>query len=139
MKFFTSKMASLTFFVGCDASVLLDAYETQSSDKEASPNLSLRGLDVIAIIKSKLEDICLGAIKCRDESAEMKLFTSKMASLAFFVVILSIYIVEIDKGTKGNGSASKGAMQLFNSRGCDADEGIVVVFLLRRPYHDLNE
>lgn len=32
----------------------------------------------------------------------MKLVTSKMASLAFFVVILSIYIVEIDKGTKGS-------------------------------------
>ncbi|KAF3591562.1 hypothetical protein DY000_02027678 [Brassica cretica] len=64
MKFFTSKMASLAFFVGCDASVLLDAYESQSSEIEASPNLSLRGLDIIAIIKSKLEDICPGAVSC---------------------------------------------------------------------------
>ncbi|KAF3487774.1 hypothetical protein F2Q69_00057776 [Brassica cretica] len=46
----------------------------------------------------------------------MKLFTSKMASLAFFVVILSIYIVEIDKGTKGsaeNDFISKNSMYMF--------------------------
>ncbi|KAF2554397.1 hypothetical protein F2Q68_00037665 [Brassica cretica] len=48
----------------------------------------------------------------------MKLFTSKMASLAFFVVILSIYIVEIDKGTKSsaeNDFISKNSMYMFGT------------------------
>ncbi|KAJ0262957.1 hypothetical protein HA466_0034060 [Hirschfeldia incana] len=67
------------FIEGCDASVLLDADETQSSEKEASPNLSLRGLDVIDLIKSKLEDICPGIVSCSDTLA---LATKEAVSLA---------------------------------------------------------
>ncbi|CAH8355698.1 unnamed protein product [Eruca vesicaria subsp. sativa] len=54
------------FIEGCDASVLLDADESQSSEKEAPPNLSLKALDVIASIKSELEGTCPGVVSCAD-------------------------------------------------------------------------
>lgn len=51
---------------GCDASVLVDADESHTSEKEASPNLTLRGFEVIDAIKSDLENICPGIVSCSD-------------------------------------------------------------------------
>lgn len=67
------------FIEGCDASVLLDADESQTSEKEAPPNLSLKGLDVIAFIKSELENTCPGVVSCADTLA---LATKEAVSLA---------------------------------------------------------
>ncbi|CAH8384764.1 unnamed protein product [Eruca vesicaria subsp. sativa] len=50
----------------CDASVLLDADESLTSDKEAPPNQSLKGSDVIESIKSELESVCPGVVSCAD-------------------------------------------------------------------------
>ncbi|KAF8376843.1 hypothetical protein HHK36_031484 [Tetracentron sinense] len=44
--------------VGCDASVLLDSKGENVAEKEASPNLSLRGFEVIDEIKMELEKQC---------------------------------------------------------------------------------
>ncbi|EOA15534.1 hypothetical protein CARUB_v10004951mg [Capsella rubella] len=54
------------FIGGCDASVLLDSDKSFLSEKEAAPNLSLKGFDVIDSIKSELEEVCPGVVSCAD-------------------------------------------------------------------------
>lgn len=51
---------------GCDASVLLDASAEIDSEKESPPNQSLKGFDIIDIIKSQLEKECPGTVSCAD-------------------------------------------------------------------------
>lgn len=51
---------------GCDASVLLDSTNGSVAEKQAMPNLSLEGFDVIDEIKTKLEEECSGTISCAD-------------------------------------------------------------------------
>ncbi|KAK9281275.1 hypothetical protein L1049_004172 [Liquidambar formosana] len=54
------------FVEGCDASVLLDATDEIDSEKEAPPNETLKGFDVIDIIKSELEEACPRLVSCAD-------------------------------------------------------------------------
>eukprot|EP01018_Ginkgo_biloba_P004299 Gb_06667 [translate_table: standard] len=48
---------------GCDASVLL---EGSSTEKTAAPNQGLRGFEVIADAKARLEAVCPGVVSCAD-------------------------------------------------------------------------
>uniref|UniRef100_A0A3Q7EGN4 peroxidase n=1 Tax=Solanum lycopersicum TaxID=4081 RepID=A0A3Q7EGN4_SOLLC len=54
------------FLRGCDESVLLDTEGTEQSEKEAVPNLSLGGFDVIDDIKKQVEAKCPGIVSCAD-------------------------------------------------------------------------
>ncbi|KAH7565212.1 hypothetical protein ACOSP7_020541 [Xanthoceras sorbifolium] len=54
------------FIEGCDASVLLDAFEGTDSEKDSPPNESLKGFDLIDIIKEELEQVCPGVVSCAD-------------------------------------------------------------------------
>ncbi|XP_006656132.1 peroxidase P7-like [Oryza brachyantha] len=54
------------FVNGCDASVLLDATGSMESEKDAEPNASLFGFNVIDDIKSELEKSCPATVSCAD-------------------------------------------------------------------------
>ncbi|THF99357.1 hypothetical protein TEA_007677 [Camellia sinensis var. sinensis] len=55
------------YYVGCDASVLLDDTPNFVGEKTAAPNLnSLRGFEMIDAIKSDLESVCPETVSCAD-------------------------------------------------------------------------
>ncbi|KAJ0983330.1 hypothetical protein J5N97_011585 [Dioscorea zingiberensis] len=51
---------------GCDASILIDSTDDNVAEKEAPPNLTLRGFEVIDDIKASLEKQCKGVVSCAD-------------------------------------------------------------------------
>lgn len=53
-------------FQGCDASVLLNSTASNTAERDAIPNLSLAGFDVIDDIKSELEAKCPKTVSCAD-------------------------------------------------------------------------
>jgi peroxidase len=53
------------FVRGCEGSVLLNS-STKQAEKDAPPNLSLRGYEVIDRVKTALEKACPGIVSCAD-------------------------------------------------------------------------
>jgi peroxidase len=51
---------------GCDGSVLLDSTTNNTAEKDAPPNTSLRGFEVIDNAKARLEEACFGVVSCAD-------------------------------------------------------------------------
>ncbi|XP_057771921.1 peroxidase 24-like [Salvia miltiorrhiza] len=54
------------FVRGCDASILLNTVGANQSEKDARPNLSLGGFEVIDEIKIQIEKICPQKVSCAD-------------------------------------------------------------------------
>lgn len=51
---------------GCDGSVLLKSTAKNQAEKDAIPNLSLRGFEVVDAVKSAVEKKCPGVVSCAD-------------------------------------------------------------------------
>lgn len=51
---------------GCDGSVLLNSTKNNQAEKDAGPNLSLRGFQFIDTVKSAVEKRCPGVVSCAD-------------------------------------------------------------------------
>ncbi|KAJ8636510.1 hypothetical protein MRB53_010777 [Persea americana] len=54
------------FVRGCEGSVLLNSTANNTAEKDATPNLSLAGFDVIDEVKAQLETTCPGVVSCAD-------------------------------------------------------------------------
>lgn len=53
-------------FQGCDGSILIDSTKSRSSEKDAGPNLTVRGFDLIDEAKKMLELTCPSTVSCAD-------------------------------------------------------------------------
>lgn len=53
---------TFVFFQGCDGSVLIDS----PSEKDAIPNQTLQGFEVVDAAKTAVEKICPGVVSCAD-------------------------------------------------------------------------
>lgn len=51
---------------GCDASVLIKSTPNNTAERDAVPNQTLRGFDIVDEIKSQLEAVCPGIVSCAD-------------------------------------------------------------------------
>ncbi|KAL3735850.1 hypothetical protein ACJRO7_024904 [Eucalyptus globulus] len=54
------------FIKGCDASVLLDSTQVMNAEKDTPPNETLKGFDVIDVIKAEIEEVCPSVVSCAD-------------------------------------------------------------------------
>ncbi|XP_009794257.1 peroxidase 27-like [Nicotiana sylvestris] len=54
------------FVRGCDGSVMLNSTKNNQAERDAIPNQSLRGFQVINGVKSALENKCPGVVSCAD-------------------------------------------------------------------------
>ncbi|KAF2288146.1 hypothetical protein GH714_004656 [Hevea brasiliensis] len=52
--------------VGCDASILIDSTKQKQSEKDAGPNQTVRGYELIDEIKKALEAACPSMVSCAD-------------------------------------------------------------------------
>jgi len=58
---------------GCDASVALNTTTNNTAEKDAIPNLTLRGFGLIDDVKAALELVCPGVFSCADILQEVAL------------------------------------------------------------------
>lgn len=73
---------------------MLDSTTNNTAEKEAVPNLSLGGFDVIDEIKTQLEETCPGVVSCADILA---LVTRDSVSFQVTILLNSYLIIVASK------------------------------------------
>lgn len=77
---------------GCDGSVLLNSTKSNQAEKEAVPNQSLRGFQVIDAVKDAVEKECPGVVSCADIVA---LVARDVVSMVWFLLLKHKTYMEI--------------------------------------------
>ena len=84
---------------GCDGSVLLDS-ANKTAEKDALPNLTLRGFDFIERVKAAVEKACPDTVSCADLLALMArdaVWLVSTVQLARHQIILFFFSRRIEK------------------------------------------
>ncbi|XVF28440.1 hypothetical protein REPUB_Repub15cG0029500 [Reevesia pubescens] len=122
------------FVRGCDASVLLDTVNTSSrAEKDAIPNQSLSGFDVIDDIKTAIEKVCPKVVSCADILA---LAARDAVSAPFKRPLWNVALgrrdgkISLASETNGNIPGPfanfSSLLQIFNNKGLDAIDLVVL-------------
>ncbi|GMI69835.1 hypothetical protein like AT2G39040 [Hibiscus trionum] len=121
------------FVRGCDASVLLDTVNNTRAEKEAIPNQSLSGFDVIDEIKTAIERACPRVVSCADIIA---LAARDAVSAHFKKSLWDVQLgrrdgrvslaTEISGNLPGPFANISSLIQLFNRKGLDVNDLVVL-------------
>ncbi|GLT40218.1 hypothetical protein SLA2020_143690 [Shorea laevis] len=119
---------------GCDASILLDDTANFTGEKNAVPNAnSVRGFDVIDIIKSQLENLCPGVVSCADIVAVAARDSTVALGGPSWTVLLGRRDSTTASRSAANGNIPSPLFSLFNqlyiftNKGFTADETIALL------------
>ncbi|XP_031477926.1 peroxidase 5-like [Nymphaea colorata] len=93
------------FVRGCDASVLLNSTKNNQAEKDAMPNGTLEGFEIIDKLKAALEKACPGVVSCADIVAYAARDSTFQAGLGYRYKV---------KGGRKDGSISKASEAVQN-------------------------
>lgn len=120
------------FVRGCDGSVLLNSTKSSKAEKDAPPNLSLRGFQVIDAAKATVEKLCPGVVSCADILAIVARDAVHMLGGPFWNVptgrrdgVVSIANEAVAKLPPPNATFSK-LKSIFASNGLDVKDLVVL-------------
>lgn len=116
---------------GCDGSVLLDSTADNTAEKEAPPNLTLRGFNEIDTIKAAVEAQCRGIVSCADILAMAVREACKFTGASAYDLLTGRLDGTISKmeevNMPGPSFSIEQALQSFQAKGYTLDDMITLL------------